>query len=394
MPGTTPSTPRADTQERTEMTETPGKRSIYDLYALSAASAGLAFTDAADMYDALDATETFDVSGFDAPSTVSGAGMAEMTEMADGAAPDMADDQETTAILSRVDSLLTRRRTPAAQAPADAFPPLPASALAQSDAAQFPEPAPEVTSVVTPEAISEDSEAPLEPIAPVTGSSPEPEIEPHIEPPILRDVEPGDEAPEFAPAPASTAQAMQVAPTARFTQAPQTPAMEAAREAILAPAADALEKPLADDEDLPILTDMVLADAIPAGTTSLAQTARRDDEAPADAAIDVRIAAAAAQIAQRAAETLADDISRAYSERLAGELPILLDNLLNAARRELRTGVTAIVENALREAIARHQRPAQAPDTPEYGTADAMRDEVADEASEKSWETWHEADKN
>ena len=85
------------------------------------------------------------------------------------------------------------------------------------------------------------------------------------------------------------------------------------------------------DDDLPVLTEIV-----PDPTTSTQPFGARHTET---------------QISLLAAE-----ISHAFGEQLANDLPALLEEALSKANKELRAGIAAIMENALRDFIARRKQ--------------------------------------
>ncbi len=87
----------------------------------------------------------------------------------------------------------------------------------------------------------------------------------------------------------------------------------------------------APDEDLPVLTEIVSADA------ALTQP-------PVERHAETQVSLLAAEIAH------------AFGEQLANDLPALLENALNQANQELRAGIAAIMESALRDFIARRKQ--------------------------------------
>ena len=241
---------------------------------------------------------------------------------------DASDADETPEILSRVDSLMMRRR--------GAVSPLsPAEPSLMSE----PDPAPETVQAVqeiTPEAAPED-----------------------------------DPAAWAAP------------PDAGLLEQSFLPALTEDASPISAPP----KQPPTEDDDLPILTDVILIDAAPADATQSSPPDHQQEEAfgeaaeevptvrtidiAADSPGDIEEAYPASPTgempADEAAADLAADITRLCRERLASELPALLENLLNAAEKELRASIAAIVDDALREAMTRHQYPTLTPHAPEDG---------------------------
>jgi hypothetical protein len=89
--------------------------------------------------------------------------------------------------------------------------------------------------------------------------------------------------------------------------------------------------PLIDDEDVPVLTEVVPAEAAVS------------EESP-DHFDETRVA------------LLASDIAHAIGQQLTADLPELLETVLINAREELRAGVTATMETALRDFIARRRQ--------------------------------------
>ena len=311
MPETTP---------HTDAPEAPEKRDIYGLYDMSDTA------DAADMYEAPEAFDVFDT--FD-PGILPDAAEAVSTDFTDFTDfTDASDADETPEILSRVDSLMMRRR--------GAVSPLsPAEPSLMSE----PDPAPETVQAVqeiTPEAAPED-----------------------------------DPAAWAAP------------PDAGLLEQSFLPALTEDASPISAPP----KQPPTEDDDLPILTDVILIDAAPADATQSSPPDHQQEEAfgeaaeevptvrtidiAADSPGDIEEAYPASSIgetpADEAAADLAADITRLCRERLASELPALLENLLNAAEKELRASIAAIVDDALREAMTRHQYPTLTPHAPEDG---------------------------
>ncbi len=306
-----------ETPPHTDASDAPEKRDIYGLYDMSDTA------DAADMYEAPEVFDAFDPGILpDAVEAVS----TDFTDFTDFT--DASDADETPEILSRVDSLMMRRR--------GAVSPLsPAEPSLMSE----PDPAPETVQAVqeiTPKAAPED-----------------------------------DPAAWAAP------------PDAGLLEQSFLPALTEDASSISAPP----EQPLTEDDDLPILTDVILIDAAPADTTQPSPPDHQQEEAFGEAAEEVptvRTIDIAADspgdieeaypsssigetLADEAAADLAGDIARLCRERLASELPALLETLLNAAEKELRAGIAAIVDDALREAMTRHQYPTLTPHAPEDG---------------------------
>ena len=96
----------------------------------------------------------------------------------------------------------------------------------------------------------------------------------------------------------------------------------------------------AEDDDLPVLTEVVAVDA--AGFT---EHSERFDETQVS--------------------LLASDIAHAIGQQLTSDLPNLLETTLLNAGEELRAGITATMETALRDFIARRkqlQLPLEEPD--------------------------------
>ena len=98
---------------------------------------------------------------------------------------------------------------------------------------------------------------------------------------------------------------------------------------------------VAEDDDLPVLTEVVAVDA--AGFT---EHSERFDETQVS--------------------LLASDIAHAIGQQLTSDLPNLLETTLLNAGEELRAGITATMETALRDFIARRkqlQLPLEEPDS-------------------------------
>lgn len=289
-----------ETTKHAEIFETPAtpeKYDIYDLYALSATSE---FPDAAEIYEHAASMP------FDAFATEAIADASALADAFDTDAADMADDLETPEILSRVDSLMMRRRNPASINLPFVPPPMRAAG-------------PEAESVqeAVPETASGTSDASLE-----------------------------NTVSESQALSEQTEQAVQ-----------RTWTREEA-----APPCDAPGKLPAEDDDLPILTDIIPLE-VPAPIQTALPTPDPDEARLADATVETRIAAQAARISQRITETLAADIAHVCSQRLARELPILLDQLLNSEDKALRSDIASLVENALCDALlAEHQGPDLTPD--------------------------------
>ena len=86
-----------------------------------------------------------------------------------------------------------------------------------------------------------------------------------------------------------------------------------------------------DDDDLPVLTEVVSADAAVSDEPS-----ERFDETEVS--------------------LLASDLTHAIGQQLSFELPALLEAALLNAGEELRSGIDAIMESALRDFIARRKQ--------------------------------------
>ena len=97
------------------------------------------------------------------------------------------------------------------------------------------------------------------------------------------------------------------------------------------PAPLGLPQPVAEDDDIPVLTEVISAEAaVSEGSTN------RVDET---------------QIT-----LLASDLAEAIGQQLTYELPTLLEAVLINAGEELRLGITATMETALRDYIARRKQ--------------------------------------
>jgi hypothetical protein len=92
-----------------------------------------------------------------------------------------------------------------------------------------------------------------------------------------------------------------------------------------------LPLPQADDDDLPVLTEVV-----PAQTVVSEERSEPFDETQV--------------------ELLAADLARAIGQQLACDLPLLLEAALRNAAEELRAGIGAAMETALSDFIARRKQ--------------------------------------
>ena len=89
--------------------------------------------------------------------------------------------------------------------------------------------------------------------------------------------------------------------------------------------------PVIDDDDLPVLTEVVSAEAAVS-------------EEPSD------------RFDETLVSLLASDIAHAIGQQLTYDLPSLLETTLLNAGEELRAGITATMETALRDFIARRKQ--------------------------------------
>ena len=97
------------------------------------------------------------------------------------------------------------------------------------------------------------------------------------------------------------------------------------------PAPLSMPQPVAEDDDIPVLTEVISAEAaVSEGSTN------RVDET---------------QIT-----LLASDLAEAIGQQLTYELPTLLEAVLINAGEELRLGITETMETALRDYIARRKQ--------------------------------------
>ena len=97
------------------------------------------------------------------------------------------------------------------------------------------------------------------------------------------------------------------------------------------PAPLSMPQPVAEDDDIPVLTEVISAEA----AVSEGGTNRVDET----------------QIT-----LLASDLAEAIGQQLTYELPTLLEAVLINAGEELRLGITATMETALRDYIARRKQ--------------------------------------
>ena len=89
--------------------------------------------------------------------------------------------------------------------------------------------------------------------------------------------------------------------------------------------------PPSEDDDLPVLTEVVSVDA-----AGFEERSERFDETQVS--------------------LLASDIAHAIGQQLTSDLPSLLETALLNAGEELRAGITATLESALRDFIARRKQ--------------------------------------
>jgi len=94
---------------------------------------------------------------------------------------------------------------------------------------------------------------------------------------------------------------------------------------------DSQPPPVSEDDDLPVLTEVVSADA-----AGFDEHSERFDETQVS--------------------LLASDIAHAIGQQLTGDLPKLLETALLNAGEELRAGITATMESALHDFIARRKQ--------------------------------------
>ncbi len=99
-----------------------------------------------------------------------------------------------------------------------------------------------------------------------------------------------------------------------------------------------------EEEDIPVLTEVVAPDAPPEAEVL-------DTTEPVESPADDPMIAVEARI-----EELAADMARAIAEQMAYELPTLIEATLLNAGTELRNGITATMETALREYIAQRKQ--------------------------------------
>jgi len=114
-----------------------------------------------------------------------------------------------------------------------------------------------------------------------------------------------------------------------FVAAPAS-APEMARPSPLPPATS-------DDDDLPVLTEVVAPDTADTAATAVA-------EAPSERFDETQVS------------LLASEIAHAIGQQMAFELPSLLEAVLLSAGEELRAGITSTMEIALRDFIARRKQ--------------------------------------
>lgn len=110
---------------------------------------------------------------------------------------------------------------------------------------------------------------------------------------------------------------------------------------VIPPATLSKPQPVAEDDDIPVLTEVVSAEA----AVSEGGTNRVDET----------------QIT-----LLASDLAEAIGQQLTYELPTLLEAVLINAGEELRVGITETMETALRDYIARRKQlrlPLEEPNT-------------------------------
>lgn len=134
----------------------------------------------------------------------------------------------------------------------------------------------------------------------------------------------------FAPSATGPSSVIPFPPRRRsFVATPQpAPALEAA--------------PQDDEDDIPLLTEVV--DLPPPA-------------APATAAPD--LAVQGQQLEASLADTLAAELAHAIEARLAAELPSLVEATLAGLQDDLKRGIVAATESALKDFIARRQTSAQ-----------------------------------
>lgn len=92
----------------------------------------------------------------------------------------------------------------------------------------------------------------------------------------------------------------------------------------------------AEDDDLPVLTEVVPAEAAVSNSVPRISTEDRFDETQVS--------------------IMASEIAHAIGQQLTWELPSLLEATLTTAGEELRAGITSTMETALRDYLARRKQ--------------------------------------
>jgi len=100
-----------------------------------------------------------------------------------------------------------------------------------------------------------------------------------------------------------------------------------------------------EEDDIPLLTEVVSPEA----------PVELETPEPVESPVADPIIAVEARIEELAAD-MATDMARAIAEQMAYELPTLIEATLLNAGTELRNGITATMETALREYIAQRKQ--------------------------------------
>jgi hypothetical protein len=132
------------------------------------------------------------------------------------------------------------------------------------------------------------------------------------------------------------------------------------------------KRPESEDDDLPVLTEVVPAEPLETGAGDSAVT-----DGPVEAAEPLEAlpelfadtvmppvdpaAAKDADLEEERIARLAAEIGEAVAQQMRFELPTLIEAALVKAGEELRAGITSTINDAVQEFIAQRKRPPQDP---------------------------------
>ena len=113
------------------------------------------------------------------------------------------------------------------------------------------------------------------------------------------------------------------------------------------------------EDDLPVLTEVVVDDDLPVLTDALPDATDDSSQLATEDEREALITVLTQRLSSQLSSELGSELAQAVERRLAAELPTLIEAVLLDVGTQLRAGITASVSDACRDFVRRHASPTE-----------------------------------